>query len=127
MKIVKNTIIVTQDVIDGVVSLSEYVSLKVDPAWDFTTYFSIWINDVSLLGIKRVKNGTNIDVNFILTDAAADSFMAWFDGDKETTFPGLNLSPTSELIGTLTDPEVVSFFNDPVNEFSKVSFSTVLG
>ena len=126
MKIVRNVISVPAGVINGDIKLSEHVTENVNASWVYETYFIDWIANDKLLGIKRVINGSTIEINFIVSDAAVAEFKTWFDGDKETAFPGLSLFAVSTLIDDLTDTEIVNFYEDPTNEYSKVAFSVLL-
>jgi hypothetical protein len=126
MKIVKNVISVPAGVIDRSISLSQYIAENINASWVYETYFDDWIINDKLLGIKRVINGPNIEVNFIVSDTAVAEFKAWFDGDKGITFPGLSVSAESTLINNLTDTEIVDFYEDTTNEYGKVAFSVLL-
>lgn len=121
MKLVKNKIRITQDVVDGKVSLANYVNSKY-PLYDFRGTFNEKINSGDLLGIFRRINGLILEVYFIVDDSKISSFKTWLDSTMISSLPTLVIMPEAEVITQYSDAEIKIMCNDTNNQ-SSVIFS----
>jgi len=121
MKLVKNKIRITQDVVDGKLSLANYVSSQY-PLYDFLGTFSREINSGDLLGIFRRIDGLTLEVNFIVDDSKISTFKTWLDSTIIPALPTLVIMPESEVITHYSDAEIRIMFSNE-NNHSSVSFS----
>ena len=128
MKVIKNLIKISQDVVDKKITLQEHVQ-SIIPTYELYEIFHDKIMDESLLGIyRRVIDSNTMAIMFVVSDDSAEEFKTWFDlyQNSQTNAIGtLFLTPTTELITNMTDSEIIEDFKSP-SDFSSTAFNFVL-
>lgn len=119
MKLVKNKIRITQDVVNGNISLANYVASKY-PEYDFLGTFRDQINSGALLGVFRRINGMILEIYFIVDDSKLSSFKVWLDSNMIASLPTLVIMPESEVITQYSDAQIKKMCADKNNQSSAI-------
>ncbi len=121
MKLIKNKIKVTPDVITKEMSMGDYISLFCEDFNLFSLLQDHVINE-RIYGIFRKVNESDLDVYYIVKDDIAEEFKDWIDITMRPILSLIIITPETEIIDKHSDEEIINMYNDPEN-FSKEGFS----
>lgn len=119
MKIVKDALSITQDVIDDKIPYSVHIAQHA-PNYDlFVDFQEEIVNNVLLAIFRRVHPlSFQMHIFFVVSDEGAEAFKAKLDNISSTVFAPIYPGQSSEIIDTYTDEEIIMMIVDYDKNYS---------